>query len=313
MKRCDPSTAVAGIDISKKRLDAALYGSDETFAVGNDAAGICVLIAAFKRAGVVRVGFEATGGLERGLRRALEEAGFEIVMHQPLEVRLFARLYRRKAKNDRIDAQTIAAATARSETLQAARDPLLVELAERMTVYECVADALAQLRTFKASLSLTDARATIDGEIQRLAQLKQAIARDLLARVRQRPDLARRHLLLMSLPGIAAIVALALLVRMPELGGLRRGQAASLIGLCPFDRDSGAFHGARFISGGRARPRRFVYLAALSARRRPEFKAFADRLAAAGKKPKQILIAVARKLIEAANLILAQDRAWVPA
>jgi transposase len=313
MKRCHPTTDVAGIDIAKKRLDVALHKSGEVFAVGNDEAGVAELIGALRRAGVVRVGFEASGGFERRVRAALEAEDFEIVMHQPLEVRLFARLYRKKAKNDRIDAQIIAAATARVDTLKAARDPLLVEMAERLSLYEHLADRLADLKIFRSSLELDDTCAIAADEINRLTGLKTRLTAELLARLRTRPDLARRHRLLMSLPGVAAIVAMGLVVRMPELGALRRGEAASLIGLCPFDRDSGAHKGARFISGGRARPRRLVYIAALHARRGPDFKPFADRLTAAGKKPKQIIVAVARKLIEAANLILAQDREWIPA
>jgi transposase len=312
VKHCDPTTDVAGIDIAKKRLDVVVHKTGETFAVGNDEAGLAELIARLRAADVVRVGFEASGGFERSLRAALETQDFEIVMHQPLEVRLFARLFRTKAKNDRIDARTIAAATARVDTLKAARDPLLAEMAERLSLYEHLADRLAELKIFRSSLTLADACAIAEEEIARLQRLKRMFVADLVARLRQRPDLARRHQLLMSLPGVGAIVALALVVRMPELGALERGQAASLIGLAPFDRDSGAHKGQRFISGGRARPRRFVYLAALQARRRTDFKAFADRLAGAGKKPKQVIIAVARKLIEAANLILAQDREWIP-
>lgn len=314
MKRCDPTTAVAGIDISKKRLDVALHETGELFALGNDEAGFAELVARLRKAACVRVGFEATGGYERGLRAALESAGFDIVMHQPLEIRLFARLFRKKAKNDRIDALTIAAATARVEALKAARDPLLVEMAEHMSFYEQVAAMLAQLKVFKSSLALAETSSAASVEIDRLTRLKMKLAREMVARIRARDDLARRHRILMSLPGVGPLVALALVVRMPELGAMRRGQAASLAGLCPFDRDSGAMRGVRFISGGRARPRRFVYIAALVAVRTDQAsKAFAARLAARGKKPKQILVAVGRKIIEAANLVLAQDREWGPA
>ena len=98
---------------------------------------------------------------------------------------------------------------------------------------------------------------------------------------------------------------------MPELGAMTRGQAASLLGVAPFDRDSGQWKGMRFISGGRRRPRRMLYLAALQARRRdPSLKAFAERLAARGKPPKLILVAIMRKLIEAANLILRRGQPW---
>ena len=102
------------------------------------------------------------------------------------------------------------------------------------------------------------------------------------------------------------------MIRMPELGALKPGQAASLLGVAPFDRDSGSMKGTRFITGGRARPRTFVYLAALAAKRRAgTFKAFAEKLLSGGKPPKVAIVAVMRKLIEAANLILKRQAPWI--
>ena len=138
-----------------------------------------------------------------------------------------------------------------------------------------------------------------------LQETKAKLARRVLGLIRSHADLTRRLELLLSLPGIGPIVAASLIVRMPELGAMRRGQAASLIGLAPFDRDSGQFKGQRHIGGGRARPRRMLYMAALAAKRfDPDFKAFAQRLKDDGKKPKVVLVAVMRKLVEAANLVV---------
>lgn len=107
-------------------------------------------------------------------------------------------------------------------------------------------------------------------------------------------------------------MAAVLVIRMPELGVLKPGQAASLLGVAPFDRDSGATKGMRFITGGRARPRTFVYLAALAAKRiNGVFRAFAEKLLGAGKPPKVAIVAVMRKLIEAANLVLKRQAQWV--
>jgi len=95
------------------------------------------------------------------------------------------------------------------------------------------------------------------------------------------------------------------------LGSMKRGQAASLLGVAPFDRDSGKYKGQRFIWGGRARPRRLLYLGALSAKRcSPGFRDLAERLVAAGKPPKVAIVAVMRKLIEAANLVLERGQPW---
>ena len=107
-------------------------------------------------------------------------------------------------------------------------------------------------------------------------------------------------------------MAAVLVIRMPELGSLKHGQTASLIGVAPFDRDSGLYRGQRRIAGGRARPRRFLYLAAIAASRHdPALRAFAQRLKAIGKKPKVAIVAVMRKLIEAANLVLARGTPWI--
>lgn len=257
------------------------------------------------------MGLEASGGYERDVRSALEAAGFEVVVHQPLEVRLFARLKRLKAKNDRLDAVLIAAATSQVEAVKAASDPRLQELAERLTAYDFVSDQLAELKTFLEHRRPKDVVKALRAQARSLKALKARFAAEVVAAIKGQADLLQRHRLLMSLCGVGPIVAATLVVRMPELGQMSRGQAAALLGVAPYDRDSGQFKGLRFISGGRRRPRRMLYLAALSARRHdPGFKAMADRLAARGKPKKVILVAVMRRLIEAANLVLARGQPW---
>jgi transposase len=305
-------TKVAGIDVGKHRLDVAVHGLEDATAVDNSPAGFNVLIAWLKGREVGRVGLEATGGYERGVRLALEQAGFEVVVHQPIEVRRFAQLKRRRAKNDRLDARLIAWATAQVEAVKAAQDPRLAALAERLTAYERITDQAAELKTFLESVRLKDIAAQVRAQIRSLERLKAKLCADILVRIKAEPDLLDRFRLLLSLPGIGPVVAATLVVRMPELGGLRRGQAASLIGVAPFDRDSGQWRGVRFIAGGRSRPRRMLYLAALAAKRfDPSLKAFAQRLLGAGKAPKVAIVAVMRKLIEAANLVLQRGQPWL--
>ena len=235
-----------------------------------------------------------------------------VVVHQPLEVRLFARLKRLRAKTDRIDAALIAAATAQVDTVRAAQDPRLIELAERLTAYEQISDQAAQLKTFMEHVTLPDLIADLGEQIDSLTRLKMRLAQEIMARIKAFDDLAARWNLLQSLPGVGPLVAASLVIRMPELGALKRGQPASLIGVAPFDRQSGQWRGHSSIAGGRSRPRRMLYLAAVAAKRSdPGFKAFADRLLAAGKPTKLTIVAVMRKLIEAANLVLARQLPWV--
>lgn len=312
MDRKKPSTIVAGIDVGKHWLDGAVHGCDEQHQVTNDASGWAALEAWLEARGVVRVGLEATAGYERGVRARLEARGMEVVVHQPLEVKLFARLKRRRAKTDRLDAALIAAATAQVDTVRAAQDPRLVELAERLTAYEQISDQTAQLKTFMEHVALPDLVATLGEQIQSLTRLKVQLAREILAALKAWPDLLARWRLLQSLPGVGPLVAASLVIRMPELGALKRGQPASLLGVAPFDRQSGQWRGQSFIGGGRSRPRRMLYLAALSAKRFDiAFKTFADRLLAAGKPPKVAIVAVMRKLIEAANLVLKRHQPWL--
>jgi transposase len=297
--------------VGKRWLDASVHGAAAQLRVANEAAGLGQLIAWLESQGVTRVGLEASGGYERAARQAMADAGLEVVVHQPLEVRLFARLKRLRAKNDRIDAALIAAATAQVDAVRAAADPRLQELAERLTAYEQISDQLAELKGFMEHVTLADLAAALGRQIAALARLKQTLARDVLARLKAHPDLLARYRLALSLPGVGPIVGASLVVRMPELGHMRRGQAAALLGVAPFDRDSGQFKGRRFIGGGRRRPRRLIYMAALSATRwDPTFRDFAQRLRAKGKPAKLTLVAVMRRLIEAANLVLARGQPW---
>ena len=312
MEQRQTSTKIAGIDVGKLRLDGAVHGLEDTVQVDNAPAGFGELIGWLKARAVSRVGLEATGGYERGVRLALEAAGFEVVVHQPLEVRRFAQLKRRRAKNDRLDAQLIAAATAQVEAVKAAQDPRLADLAERLTAYEQITDQAAELKTFLEHVTLKDIATKIRAQIRTLDRLKAELAAQIVQQIKAQPDLIARFRLLVSLPGIGPIVAATLVIRMPELGQMRRGQPASLIGVAPFDRDSGQYKGLRFISGGRARPRRMLYLAALSAKRcDPSLRAFAEQLLARGKPAKLVITAVMRKLIEAANLVLSRGQPWL--
>lgn len=314
MERVKTSTKAAGIDAAKSKLDVAAHPSGEAEAFANDAAGWRNLAGWLAERGLRRVGIEASGGYERGVVAYLGQLGLEVVTHQPAEVRAFARFKRIKAKNDKIDAAIIAAATAQVDTVRAAGDPQLIELGDRLTAYEQVAELVAQLKTMLEHVVLPDLRRQFEAQLKRLKAWKARLAKDLVSRIKERPRLRSRFDLVRSLPGVGPIVAASLVLRMPELGAMVHGQAASLLGVAPFDRDSGRSRGERHIFGGRARVRRMVYLAAAVAKRTdPGCKAFAQRLVAAGKKPKVVLVALMRKLIEAANIVLRRGTAWVPA
>lgn len=312
MEQRQTNTKIAGVDVGKSKLDGAVHGLEDTTQVDNAPAGFSELIAWLKAREVGRVGLEATGGYERGVRLALEAAGFEVVVHQPIEVRRFAQMKRRRAKTDRLDAQLIAAATAQVDAVRAAQDPRLTDLAERLTAYEQITDQAAQLKTFMEHVTLVDVAKAVRAQIRAMTALKTRLAAEILKQIEAHDDLLARYRLLISLPGFGPIVAATHVIRMPELGAMRRGQAASLIGVAPFARDSGQYKGQRFIGGGRSRPRRMLYLAALAAKRwDPSLKAFAESLLTRGKPAKLVIVAIMRKLVEAANLVLTRGQPWI--
>ena len=160
-----------------------------------------------------------------------------------------------------------------------------------MPVPDEVADQIAGLKTFLEHVTLKDVLRSLKVQLASLERLKARLLAQVLQALKAHEDLAARFRLLLSIPGFGPVVAASLAIRMPELGQMRRGQAAALAGVAPFDRDSGQWKGLRFITGGRARVRRMLYLASLAAKRYdPGFKAFHQALLARGKPIKLAIV-----------------------
>lgn len=302
----------AGIDTAKSKLDIAIHGSPTRLTVENKPAGYKRLTAELRQAGVVRVGIEASGGYERGVIKHLRDAAFEVVLLQPMQVKAFARLHLRRAKNDTLDAALIAACTALIDPHSTVHDPRLEPLADILTFVEQVEEDIARLKT---RLEKTiDPRLVLmfTADIKRLTARRSAELRRIVIALRLHADLARRLELVQSIPGIGERTAVAIVLRMPELGTISREQAAALAGLAPFDDDSGARKGQRHIAGGRERLRRSLYAAALSAafHWNAALKALYQRLIGRGKSHKVALVACARKLIVYANTVVARGTPW---
>ena len=306
------TTRAAGIDIGKAFLDAALHPSGQAMRVPNDSDGCRRLIDWLHGHGIARVGLEASGGYEREVLAALRGAGFEAALLQPRQVRAFATYRLRLAKNDRLDAALIAECTAALESVRDAPDPRLEPLAEHLRLIEQIEADLARLKTRAEAYRTPRLKRWLARESERLSrQLKAELA--LLANqvVRHR-DLAERLRLIESIDGIGRRTALTLLILMPELGRIESGQAASLAGLAPFDRESGKYSGQRRIQGGHRRVRRSLFAAALAAsfRWNPALVDLYQRLRAKGKAHKQALTACARKLLIFANAVLKRGSQW---
>ncbi len=191
-------------------------------------------------------------------------------------------------------------------------DARLIALADHLTFVEQIEEDIARLKTRLEHIDDVRFRRsswpTSPPEARRLAELLRIVQA-----LRNHDDLALRLDLVLSVPGIGERTALALVIRMPELGRISREQAAALAGLAPFDDDSGKHKGQRHIAGGRGRLRRSLYAAALPAAFRWN-KALIDlyaRLIASGNAHNAALVACARKLLIYANTVVARGTPWV--
>lgn len=307
------STVVAGIDTAKDKLDVAIHCQTLHWQVENASVGWRRLAAELARLGVGRVGIEATGGYERGVVKHLRAAGFTVVVLQPIQVRAFARVHLRRAKNDALDAVLIAACTAAIDEPRIEPDPRLAELADHLTFVEQLEDDIARFKTRLEHISDRRLRQLVVADIARLKKRRAAELVRIVKALRSLDDLARRLDLILSVPGIGERTALALIIRMPELGRISREQAAALVGLAPFDDDSGKHKGRRHIAGGRGRLRRSLYAAALPAafRWNKALMSLYARLMARGKAHSAALVACARKLLVYANTIVQRGTPWL--
>jgi len=305
-------TICAGIDTGKYKLDIALEGASEQLQVDNTLADHNVLADWLRRHRVKRVGIEASGGYEQAVVAALRRRRFVVVVFQPAQVRAYAKFRLQRAKNDKIDAALIAACTAAVKTIHAPPDPRLAPFAEQLTMIDQIGEDIARLKNRLETCRDPRIWQTWSEEIARLTKRRNSELKALVAAIRQHRDLAERLALIESVDGIGLPTAVAIVVRLPEIGRITREQAAALAGLAPYDDDSGEYVGIRHIAGGRERLRRALYSAALPASMRwnPQLIALYRRLIAAGKEHKRALIACARKLLIFANTVVARGTPW---
>lgn len=306
------TTICAGIDTGKRKLDVAIDGNCEQLQVENNAEGHQVLLEWLRRHKVKRIGIEASGGYEQPVVAALRRKGFVVVVFQPAQVRAYAKFHLQRAKNDKIDAALIAACTAAVKKIHAAPDPRLQPLAEHLTMIEQIGEDITLYKNRLETCRDPHIQKFWKEEIARLAKRERVELKALVAAIRGHRDLAQRLDLIYSVGGAGLPTAVAILIRMPEIGQLTREQAAALAGLAPYDDDSGEQVGARHIDGGRKRLRRALYTAALPAsfRWNPQLIALYKRLRAAGKEHKCALIACARKLLILVNTVVARGTPW---
>ena len=305
---------VVGIDVAKGWLDVAILPTGESFRVGNDTDGWAELIKRLKRRSVRAIGVEPSGGYERRVAKALRKAGLAVRNVNPHKLRHYARALGRLAKNDRIDAFLIARYTAELPTRPLHFDPIIEQLADLVV-------ARRQLTEDKVSLG-NQLEQVRDATVKRIfsRRLRRIEADILLLNKRiaevvaSHAHLAARDRLIQSFLGAGPVLSHTLLALAPELGQASRREIAALIGVAPYDHDTGVLKGRRSIWGGRSDVRRVIYMAAMTASRfNPVLKAFHQRLIDAGKPPKVAIIAVARKILTILSAMLRTGQQWSPA
>jgi transposase len=302
----------AGIDTGKHKLDVAATGRGEQLRVDNTASGHEVLTAWLRQHRVERVGIEATGGYEQGIVCHLRKQGFVVVVFQPIQVRAYATFHRQLAKNDKIDAALIAECTADVKEIHAPADPRLEPFAQQMTLIEQIVEDIARFKTRRESCRDKQIQQHWKEEIKRLERRKRAELKTLAAAIRKHEDFDKRLDLILSVDGIGLITAIAILVRLPEIGTVTREKIAALVGVAPYDNESSKQVRERHIRGGRGRLRKSLFCAALPAsfRWNSQLIELYRRLRATGKSHKATLIACVRKLLTFVNTVVERGTPW---
>ena len=302
-----------GLDVSKARLDVAIDGL-APFDAENTPEGIADLVARLVPMRPTLIVLEATGKLEMPAVAALAAAGLAVAVINPRQARDFAKATGKLAKTDAIDAAVLAhfARAIRPEVR-----PLPDETTRELDALLDRRRQLIAMRTMErnrlGAVTSTRVRRDLETHLRSLEKHIARLEKELEEKVRCSPVWKEKDDLLRGVPGIGAVVSRTLLAGLPELGRMTNKEAGSLVGLAPMADDSGTRRGARRVTGGRSAVRAALSMAAQSARRyNPALRAFAERLAAAGKKPKVILVAVARKLVVIANAILRSRTPWDP-
>ena len=300
-----------GIDVSKAQLDVAIRPTGETLSVANDKAGIKALVRRLAKIQPTLVVLESTGGLEAQILCALASAEIPVVRVNPRQVRDFAKATGQLAKTDSIDAAILA------HYAQAIR-PQLRPLPDAVTLELRALSArrrqLIEMIVMEKNHLATAAKAVAKDITEHIGWLEQKLQRadtDIDRFIEQSPIWKEHEDILRSAPGIGPVTSRTLLAELPELGTLDRKQISSLVGLAPFNRDSGTLKGRRCIWGGRASVRCALYMAALVATRyNPVIRDFYKRLKTKGKPFKVALIACMRKLLTILNAMIKHKSRW---
>ena len=301
-----------GIDVSKHRLDVHVRPSGEAWSVDNDAKGHVRLAEKLAAISPDLVVLEATGGYQAAVAAELAAAKLAVAVVNPRQVRDFAKAIGKLAKTDEIDATVLAHF---AEAVRPVPRPIPDELTVELQALVVRRRQLIDMRTAETNRLETCRVVAVRRNIQKMINMLdkqiEKVDDDIDTTIRNSPVWREREDLLSSVKGVGSTTARTMLAQLPELGRLNRREIAALVGVAPFNHDSGTHRGQRYIRGGRSEVRSVLYMATVTAVRcNPQIRVVYDRLVGAGKKPKVALIACARKLLTILNAMMRTNQRW---
>jgi len=300
-----------GIDVSKAWLDVAVHEQKETTRFRNDEAGIASLVQVLKKLNPRLIVLEPTGGFEMLVVAELSQAGLPVAVVNGKRVRDFAKATGQLAKTDKLDARVLAhfAAAIRPEVRSLRNEEeeqLTALLTRRRQILDMLTVEKNRLVTVRAKM-----RPDLEAHIHWLSNNLKELDQEIEEFVKGSPLWKEKDTLLQSVPGVGPVTSATMLGMLPELGHLNRQEIAALVGVAPFNKDTGGKQGKRRIFGGRADVRSVLYMAALSAKKHnPFIRTFYQRLIQHGKEKKVALTACMRKLLVILNAMVRTNQPW---
>ena len=307
------TSTYVGIDVSKGRLDVAIGEQGQFWNVANDEKGIAQLVERMKEVHPELIVLESTGGLELPVMTELYACKIPVALVNPGRVREFARSIGLLAKTDKLDARLLArfAEAVRPQVTHLPDEQeqhLIALVTRRRQLIEMLVAEQNRLNTVRLSM-----RENLEEHITWLRQALKDLDQEIQEFIQQSPVWKDKQDLLQSVPGVGPVTACTLLAELPELGSLDRKRIAALVGVAPFNDDSGHRRGKRRVKGGRSSVRNVLYMAALSASKfNPILNHFYQSMIKRGKEKKVALIACMRKLLTFLNAILRDQKQWNP-
>ena len=308
----DPIHSI-GIDVCKRFLDIHLYPTGKCWRVPNTIIGLLSVRSQFPEPEQVkRIVLESTGGYEREAALWLTQAGYPVAVINARQGRNFARAMNQQAKTDQVDAQVLALFGDRiTPPVRPLASEAQQQLDDLVTRRRQLVDILTAERN-RMALLRGKAQANVERHIEWLTEQIQDLDAEIEAQIQACQAWRQTQKLVLSVPGVGKVMAATLLSALPELGHLSHKQIAALVGVAPFNCDSGQMRGKRRVFGGRANVRQVLFMATMVAvRYNPVLKAFYGRLLERGKLKKVALVACMHKLLTILNAMVKQGKAWV--